>query len=61
MKRKELEAASANIVATANGLEKFINKPENYNSFASSLMEAAIRELKLQADTIEQLEYMYRG
>ena len=60
MKNKEIETASANIAATAKGLETFINKPENYNSFASSLMEDVIRELEKQASTILEIEYMYR-
>lgn len=59
MKNKEMEVASANIATTAKALENFINKPENYNSFASSLMEQVIRELERQADTIRSIEYMY--
>ncbi len=59
MKQTEIEAASANIAAIAKGLESFINKPENYNSFASSLMVEAIRELERQATTIQDLNYMY--
>ena len=59
MKNKEIETASANIAATAKSLETFINKPENYNSFASSLMEDVIRELEKQASTIREIEYMY--
>lgn len=54
-----MEVASANIATTAKALENFINKPENYNSFASSLMEQVIRELERQADTIRSIEYMY--
>lgn len=59
MKNKEIEVASANIAAIAKGLESFINKPENYNSFASSLMESTIRELEKQASNIREIEYMY--
>ena len=59
MRNKEIEAAIANIDATARGLESFINKPENYNSFASSLMEESIRELRKQASSINEIEYMY--
>jgi seryl-tRNA(Sec) selenium transferase len=60
MKTKEMEAASANIATTAKALEAFINKPENYNSFASSLMEQVIKELEQQASAIREIEYMYR-
>ena len=56
---KEVEAASANIAAIAKGLESFINRPENYNSFASTLMESVIVELDKQASAIRELEYMY--
>ena len=59
MKNKEIEVASANIAAIAKGLESFINKPENYNSFASSLMEHTIRELEKQVSNIREIEYMY--
>lgn len=59
MKTNEMEAASANIAAIAKGLESFINRPENYNSFASKLMEQSIRELEKQAETIRELDYMY--
>lgn len=59
MKSKEMEAACANIAATARGLKGFINKPENYNSFACSLMEDVVRQLERQASTIRELEYMY--
>lgn len=59
MKSKEMEAAYANIAATAQGLEKFINRPENYNSFASTLMEEVIRDLEKQASTLRELQYMY--
>lgn len=54
-----MEAAYANIAATAQGLEKFINRPENYNSFASTLMEEVIRDLEKQASTLRELQYMY--
>ncbi len=59
MKKNEIQAAIANIAATAKGLESFINKPENYNSFASTLMVEAIRELEKQAQNIHDIEYMY--
>ena len=59
MKSKEMQAASANIAATAKILEKFINEPQNYNSFASSLMLDVIKELETQASNIKEIEYMY--
>lgn len=59
MKSKEVETACANIAATANSLQKFINKPENYNSFASSLLQETVRELQKQASSIREIEYMY--
>jgi len=59
MKNNEIKAAIANISATTKMLESFINKPENYNSFASSLMETAIREIQKQAEAIHEIEYMY--
>ena len=59
MESNEMKTACANIAATAKSLEKFINKPENYNSFASSLMEQTIRELKKQASYIKDIDYMY--
>lgn len=54
-----METASANIAATAKALESFINKPENYNSFASTLMEEIVKELHKQASNIHEIEYMY--
>jgi hypothetical protein len=60
MQHQEMKAASANIVAIAKGLENFIDRPENYNSFASSLIEETIRELKKQASYIDDLDYMFR-
>jgi hypothetical protein len=59
MKIQEMQSASANIAATATVLEAFINKPENYNNFASSLMVQVIRELNKQAINIREIEYMY--
>lgn len=59
MKNKEIDAAIANITATAKILETFINKPENYNSFASSLMQETINELERQASAIHEINYMY--
>jgi hypothetical protein len=59
MKNETMQVASANIAITAKTLENFINKPENYNSFASSLMEEVIRELEKQAINIREIEYMY--
>lgn len=59
MKNKEVENAYANIAATAQKLENFINKPENYNSFGSTLLIEIIKELKIQASNIQEIEYMY--
>jgi len=59
MRNQEMKAAIANIAASAKVLEDFINRPENYNSFASTLMEQAIRELQKQSRNIDEIEYMY--
>jgi hypothetical protein len=59
MKNKEVENAYANIAATAKNLENFINRPENYNSFGSTLLVEIIKELNTQASNIKEIEYMY--
>jgi len=59
MENKEMEAACANIAATAKSLESFINKPENYNRYGSWLLEDVVKELEKQVTSIREVQYLY--
>lgn len=54
-----IEEAIANIASASKALEKYCNDPENYNLFASHLLDKITWELRKRADDLREINYLY--
>lgn len=60
MKNQTINEAIANISITSKAIEKYCNDPENHCSPTySSMLEIFSRELGMQAEDLQEIQYLY--